>query len=404
MKRYYLLLSVMLILSGCIGGNRSVNQSEENESGIEVAPVVTYEYGIAVDSLQRKDGKIVPGQSLGGLLASLGAAGHHVHGLNSLDKDVFDVRTIRAGKQYSAYYGGDSSDVLTHLVYIESAIDYVVFDFSEQLSAYRGKKPVRTEERVATAKIRSSLWEAIVSSGLNMQLALDLSDIYAWNIDFFGLQAMDSFVVYYDELFVDSVSVGIGKIHAARFYHYGKDYYAYRYAYDDKEGYWDEQGNSLKKAFLKAPLKYSRISSGFTYARKHPVYRTVRPHTGVDYAAPTGTPVMSIGDGVVVEKGYKGGGGHTVKIKHNATYSSAYLHLSKYGAGVQVGSRVKQGDVIGYVGSTGSSTGPHLDFRVWQNGQPINPLKMESPPVEPIPAEQSAAFDSIVVQQRVKLQ
>ena len=225
MKRYYLLLSVMLILSGCIGGNRSVNQSEENESGIEVAPVVTYEYGIAVDSLQRKDGKIVPGQSLGGLLASLGAAGHHVQGLNSLDKDVFDVRTIRAGKQYSAYYGGDSSDVLTHLVYIESAIDYVVFDFSEQLSAYRGKKPVRTEERVATAKIRSSLWEAIVSSGLNMQLALDLSDIYAWNIDFFGLQAMVSCVVYYVALFVDSVCVGLGKLHRQRSYHFGQEYF-----------------------------------------------------------------------------------------------------------------------------------------------------------------------------------
>lgn len=160
----------------------------------------------------------------------------------------------------------------------------------------------------------------------------------------------------------------------------------------DTTGYWNEVGENLQKAFLKAPLKFSRISSGFTYSRRHPVTRIVRPHTGIDYAAPKGTPVMSIGSGVVIQKGYAGGGGHTVKIKHNATYTSAYLHLSAYGKGIAKGARVSQGQIIGYVGSTGLSTGPHLDFRIWKNNTPINPLKMESPPAQKILAGRMAEF------------
>ena len=159
--------------------------------------------------------------------------------------------------------------------------------------------------------------------------------------------------------------------------------------------YYDEQGNSLRKTFLKAPLNYKRISSHFSYARKHPVYHIVRPHTGVDYAAPAGTPVVALGDGVVTFRAYKGGGGNTIKIRHNSTYETAYLHLSKYAKGLKVGQYVKQGDVIGYVGSTGASTGPHLDFRVWKNGTPVNPLTLESPSTEPVPAELKQAYDSL---------
>ena len=245
---------------------------------------------------------------------------------------------------------------------------------------------------LSSATITTSLWDAIITNNLHRQLALELSDIYAWSIDFFGLQKNDSFTVFYDELYVDSLSIGIGKIHAAKFTHKGKPFLAFYFKNDSVNGFWDEEGNSLRKAFLKAPLKFSRISSGFTYTRKHPIYKTVRPHTGVDYAAPTGTPVMSIGDGVVVQKGYKGGGGHTVKIRHNSVYSTAYLHLSRYAKNLNVGSHVSQGEVIGYVGSTGASTGPHLDFRVWKNGSPINPLTMESPSVEPVPQNAMSEF------------
>ena len=168
-------------------------------------------------------------------------------------------------------------------------------------------------------------------------------------------------------------------------------------------GYFDADGKSLKKAFLKAPLNYKRISSRFTYARKHPIYKVVRPHTGVDYAAPAGTPVVSIGDGTVIFKAYKGGGGNTVKIRHNSSYTTAYLHLQGYAKGLQVGQHVRQGEVIGYVGSTGSSTGPHLDFRVWKDGTPVDPLKMISPPSEPVSKNYQAEFDSLVNRMRPQI-
>jgi murein DD-endopeptidase MepM/ murein hydrolase activator NlpD len=243
----------------------------------------------------------------------------------------------------------------------------------------------------------------MVGNDLPIELALELSEIYAWTIDFFGLQKGDSIRVYYDEQYVDSTRVGIGRIYAADFYHGRKWLEAFYFEAGDVHSYFDGDGKSLRKAFLKAPLNYKRISSHFTYARKHPIYKTVRPHTGVDYAAPAGTPVVSIGDGVVIEKGYKGGGGNTVKIKHNSTYTTAYLHLQKYGPGIAVGTRVSQGQVIGYVGSTGASTGPHLDFRVWKNGTPVDPLKMESPPVEPVPTKYRPEFDSIVTIMRGEL-
>ena len=189
----------------------------------------------------------------------------------------------------------------------------------------------------------------------------------------------------YDELFVDSVSIGLGNIHAVEFEHGGKGNFAFRFFQDNQFEYFDETGASLRKAFLKAPLQFSRISSRFSNGRMHPVLRIRRPHHGVDYAAPKGTPVMSIGDGTVVAKAYEAaGGGNYLKIKHNSVYTTTYMHLSGYASGIVNGARVRQGDVIGYVGSPGLSTGPHLDFRVHKNGSPIDPLTMEAPPVEPV--------------------
>ena len=223
-------------------------------------------------------------------------------------------------------------------------------------------------------------------------------------VDFFGLQKGDRFRVLYDEKFCDGESVAVDTVRYAIFTHNGSDMPSIMY--NQKDGgnvYWNEKGESMRKAFLKAPLKYSRISSGFSYSRKHPVTRKVQPHTGVDYAAPTGTPVMTIGDGVVTSVKYEGAGGNTVRIKHNSVYSTAYLHLSKYAKGLKVGQRVRQGDVIGYVGSTGRSTGPHLDFRVWKNGTPINPLKMDSPPAEPLSGEHKAAFEAVAQKYKAQI-
>ncbi len=384
MKKQYLALILGGIVIAFTSCQQRTKTTEENQAQAPI-PVV-YEYGIPVDSFTTVDGSVEAGQTLSGIFGRLGCKGNVIHQLNNFSTETFDVKRVRQGDTYTAYFSKDSLQELTYVVYHQSLVNHIVFHVCDSLCAHTFKKPVHSEQKFSTATINTSLWDAIVANQLNRQLALDLSDIYAWSIDFFGLQKSDSFAVFYDELYVDSTSIGIGKIHAATFTHKGKTFEAFYFKNDSVNGYWDAEGNSLRKAFLKAPLKFSRISSGFTYARRHPIYKTVRPHTGVDYAAPSGTPVMSIGDGVVVQKGYKGGGGHTVKIRHNSVYTTAYLHLSRYAKNLSVGQHVAQGEVIGYVGSTGASTGPHLDFRVWKNNSPINPLTMESPSVEPIPS------------------
>lgn len=353
---------------------------------------IRYEYGIPVDSFYCVSGAVQQGETLGGIFSKLGASAAVIRQLALLDKEDFDVRQIRAGKNWLAFYSTDS--VLNYFVYRQDFVHSVVMDLRDTLHIEKQQKQIEHRTRTCHVTVESSLWNAFVSEGAGPQLAIELSDIYAWTVDFFGLQKGDRFAVYYDEAFADTVSVGISRIHAAAYVHGNDTLFAFHYDNGDFHGYFDTEGKSLKKAFLKAPLNYKRISSTFTYRRMHPIYKTVRPHTGVDYAAPMGTPVVAIGDGVVIEKGYKGGGGNTVKIRHNSTYTTAYLHLSKYGKDVQVGKRVEQGQVIGYVGSTGSSTGPHLDFRVWKNGTPVNPLTMEAPPVEPVPEKYKANFDS----------
>jgi murein DD-endopeptidase MepM/ murein hydrolase activator NlpD len=258
------------------------------------------------------------------------------------------------------------------------------------------EKSVEIVSRYAEVTIENSLWVDMRNAGVSSYLILDLSDIYAWTVDFFGLQKGDRFKVLYDEKVCDNEVVGIDTVRYAVFSRGDSDLPMVMFnQHDGGNIWWNEKGESMRKAFLKAPLKFSRISSGFSYARKHPVTRKVRPHTGVDYAAPKGTPVMTIGDGVVTSMKYEGAGGNTIRIRHNSIYSTAYLHLSGYAKGLKVGKRVRQGEVIGYVGSTGRSTGPHLDFRVWKNGTPINPLKMESPPAEPLKKENTKAFEAV---------
>ncbi len=384
---------MLLVLGLCGCGQRTDGgHGDACESGDSV--LVRYEYGLAIDSFRVDTGYVREGETLGGILRKCGATREQLTHVLSLDRDQFDVRTIRAGKRYLACYQPDS--VLLYWIYQPDIKTAKVLHLTDSLHVEHHEKPVEIRTRYAEATIESSLWNAMITNGLPADLALELSEIYAWTIDFFGLQKDDSIRVYYEEQYVDSTRIGIGHIYAAHFYHGKRWQDAYWFENEDIRGYFDGDGNSLRKAFLKAPLNYKRISSHFSYARKHPVLKIVRPHTGVDYAAPTGTPVVSIGDGVVIEKGYKGGGGHTVKIRHNSTYTTAYLHLSKYGKDLRVGSHVSQGQVIGYVGSSGTATGPHLDFRIWKNGCPIDPLKMESPPVEPVPAAYRTAFDSVV--------
>ncbi|MCQ2347309.1 MAG: M23 family metallopeptidase [Paludibacteraceae bacterium] len=399
MKKFRLALQVVLfavLAMGMAGCSRSCSE-EEHE--------IRYEFGLPIDSFRVDTGYVQEGETLGGILNRKGATRTQQNQVSLLPRTEFDVRQLRPGKEYFCLYQTDSvgEEHLCYFVYIPSVRLSEVLHLSDSVHVEHQEQPTRIEQRSAEVVITSSLWNAMTSNHLPVELALELSEIYAWTIDFFGLQEGDSIRVYYDQMFVDTISMGIGRIYAANFYH-GKQWQeAFYFENAEIHTYFDGDGKSLKKAFLKAPLNYKRISSHFTYARKHPIFKTVRPHTGVDYAAPAGTPVVSIGDGTVIEKGYKGGGGNTVKIRHNSTYTTAYLHLSKYGKGIAVGSRVSQGQVIGYVGSTGNSTGPHLDFRIWKNGTPVDPLKLISLPADPLPNKYRPEFDSIVHVMRGKL-
>jgi len=366
-----------------------VNRKIEKEEAL-IPPVL--EYGIPVDSFDIERVAITRNQTLGTILNARNLSNAQIFELETKAAGVLDLRKIKAGNVLKFFTTSDTLQRMAYMVYEVSPVEYVVFSFGDSIRVVKNQKDVVSIRKKAKGTITTSLWESMVKDSLPTSLVLDLSDIYAWTIDFFALQKGDAFEVIYDELFIDNKSVGVGKIYGARFNHRGESYLAVSYAQDSVEEYWDEAGNNLRKAFLKAPLKFSRISSRFSRSRFHPVLRIYRPHTGVDYAAPSGTPVMSIGDGTVVMKGYSGGGGNSVKIRHNSTYSTGYLHLSAYGKGVYSGARVRQGQIIGYVGRTGYATGPHLDFRVWKNGAAVNPLLVKAPPVEPMKKENIPSY------------
>ena len=402
MKTNQLFILILLCLIGLVACKKTDSTGEQTT---EEEVVIRTEFGLPIDSFRIDTFVVKDGETLGGMLGKLGASQKQINQITLLPSSTFDVRTIRAGKTYYAFYQKDTTGVekLQYYIYLASIREAIVLHFADSIQVEKQVKEIIHKERSAQAVIESSLWNAMVGNNLPIELALELSEIYAWTIDFFGLQKGDSIRVYYDEQYVDTTRIGIGRIYAAEFYH-GKVWQeAYWFEAEDTRNYYDSKGNSMRKAFLKAPLSYKRISSGFTYKRLHPVHKVYKPHTGVDYAAPMGTPVMTIGDGTVIQREYRGGGGNTVKIKHNATYTTAYLHLSKFADGLKVGQHVKQGQVIGYVGSTGTSTGPHLDFRVWKNGTPIDPLKMDSPPAEPIPTQLKDTFSTIVAGYKAKL-
>jgi murein DD-endopeptidase MepM/ murein hydrolase activator NlpD len=308
-------------------------------------------------------------------------------------KSVFDVRKIRSGNEYVLFCDKDSIARARYLVYEHDPTTCYIFSFNDSLNITPFRKQIKSEIKYSTGTIETSLWDAMINGGLHPQLAVDLSEIFAWTVDFFGLQKGDNFKVIYEELFIDGKSLGTSRIYAAQFNRTGSSITAIPFIQDGKESYFDIDGNSLRKAFLKAPLQFSRISSHFSSARMHPILRIVRPHYGVDYAAPLGTAVHAIGDGKIISATNEGGAGRMVKIQHNSVYATGYMHLSAFGAGIRAGAFVKQGDIIGYVGSSGLSTGPHLDFRFYKNGSPVDPLKVDAPPVEPISEENKAKFE-----------
>ncbi len=364
--------------------------AEPPESGI-----IFNEYGIPADEYETIEGRILRNQTLSSLLGGYNVNASLIHQAANYSRELFDVRRIRAGERYRIFYTNDSLSIPRYFIYEPNAVEYVKVNLYEPVHIERGSREVTRKMKDISGTISSSLWNAIGEAGSPLILAIELSEVYAWTIDFFGLQNGDAFKAFYYENYIDSTAFGFDKIEAAWFKHMGREFYAIPFEQDSVVGFFDQDGNSLRRTFLKAPLRFTRISSGFSHSRMHPVLRVRRPHHGVDYAAPVGTPVYAIGDGRVIETSYSAGAGRMVRIRHNSLYTSAYLHLRNFEPGIRPDVWVRQGDVIGYVGSSGMSTGPHLDFRVWKNGQPVDPLSIEAPPVEPVREENIENFTRV---------
>lgn len=369
---------------------RAPSYPTEVEEVYDPEPVIRY--GIPVDSLIMFEGVVLPRETLSNILTRYGVSLSTVDLLARRSRGVFDLRRIRAGNNYSVLSLNDSLQTAKYFIYEETPTSFIVFSLVDSVYVYPGLKETERRIKETSGLIESSLWNAMIAQGNDPQLALELSDIYAWTVDFFGIQRGDSYRVIYEMLYVEDQPIGVGRVLASVFQHRGSEFFAFYFEQDGKGDFFDEQANSLRKTFLKAPLRYSRISSHFSHRRLHPIHRVYRAHHGVDYVAPAGTPVMAVGDGVVTIARYRGANGNMVEIRHNSVHKTQYLHLSRYGKGIREGVRVTQGQVIGYVGSTGTSTGPHLDFRFYEHGTPVNPLTVKSPPAEPVQEEHSEVF------------
>jgi murein DD-endopeptidase MepM/ murein hydrolase activator NlpD len=370
--------------------------SVEDEPAKEIPSTI---YGLNPEAFIIQKGTVGRNETLADILLDHGVSLAEIYNISLLPDSLLDERKMRRGNSFAFFSPADSTSTnpTSYFVYEKDPLNFVRVGIApDSIWAENNIKPVVTQVSIAAGTIESSLWESMLEMEINPMLAIELSEIFAWSIDFFGIQRGDQYKVIYQESFVDSQSIGITKVMGAWFYHNDTDFWAIPFTQGGERSFFDEKGNSLRKAFLKAPLRYSRISSGFSHSRMHPILKIRRPHHGVDYAAPAGTPVQTVGDGVITAVGYqRNGGGNYVKIKHNSVYSTTYMHLSRFGKGIRQGVYVKQGDVIGYVGSTGLASGPHLDFRFYRNGSAVNPLRVEAPPVEPVEEENLAAYQVV---------
>lgn len=392
-----IVLLSFFLLYGC--RNRTARiEDEVTESVVQDTIYPEFRWEICIDSLDIHSGIIGRNEVLSTILGRHGVGASVLHEVETVSKDIFNVRRLQAGKTYHVLTDRDSAMTARYFVYEISAVDYAVYSLTDSIFNYVGQAKTDTLYKSVSGIIESSLWNAMTANGAAPDLTGQLADIYSWTIDFFGIQRGDSFNVYYEDIYIDTTRVATGNILAANFITGGSDHFAFRYHYNNGRGeYFDQNGTSLRRAFLKAPLNFSRISSRFSNARRHPITKIVRPHHGVDYAAPSGTPVYSVGDGTVIARGWdSNGGGNYIRIRHNSTYVTLYMHLRGFASGIHQGTKVSQGQLIGYVGATGMATGPHLDYRVYKDGTAIDPLRMDLPAVDPIKEQDLPAYwDSI---------
>ncbi len=353
-------------------------------------PPVIEEYGYILNDFNVIRDTIRSGDTFGAILDSYGVSNQKILEIASKFKDSFDVRKIRIGKPYVLLNSKDTSNTTQVFIYEKNRIDYAVVDLRDSINFYTSKKPIRYEEKFAAGVISSSLSQTMEDQNLSPNMTDQLANIYAWTVNFFHLQPGDRFKVVYTEKFInDTIPAGLDKIKAAYFEHRGKPLYSFNYkvdtvnAFDD---YFDEKADNLRRAFLKAPVKFSRISSRYNLNRRIKYYGyKLRPHKGTDFAAPIGTPILATADGVISKSERRGGNGNYVKIRHNGTYDTQYLHMKK--RNVRVGDYVMQGDIIGWVGMTGNTGGPHVCYRFWKNGRQVDPFREDLPLSKPLDVE-----------------
>jgi murein DD-endopeptidase MepM/ murein hydrolase activator NlpD len=362
-------------------------------------------YGMVVsDDHQVIEDKIKRNQRLGDILEQYNVPAKLIHQVSILSRKIFDARKIAADKKYTLIYGEDSVKRAKALVYEPNAIDYIIFKFDDSLSVNVCKREVKTVEKSISGIIRANLSETIEELGISHELTNRFVDIFGWQVDFQRLQKGDKFKLIYQENQVEGVGIGIKQIDGIYFEHFNNSYYAFPLDQGDGLDYFDEEGKSMRKALLKYPIEFTRISSRYNLNRFHPVQKRWKAHLGTDFSAPTGTPIRSVGDGIVEEAQYKSNNGNYVKIKHNSTYTTQYLHMSRIASGVRAGVRVRQGETIGFVGSTGLATGPHLCYRFWKNGKQVDALRVDLPPSQPVKKEFKESFENIKQQLTEKLQ
>ena len=353
------------------------------------APIV---YGIPTDSLEIVEGVVERGESLSAIHAAYNISPTTIYNLAHKAKEVFNVRNIQSNRNYILLHTRDSAQTAQYFIYEPNEVEYIIYDLRGDMQITRHKKEVNVIERELAGEIKGSLYESVLAAGGTAQLVNTLADIYAWRLNLNHLQPGDQFKLIFEEKQINGTTIGYGTLKAAFFEHKGNPLYAIGLDQGKGMGYFDQDGKSFKKAFLKEPLEYTRISSRYSMHRFHPVQRRYKAHLGTDFAAPRGTPIRSVGEGVVLEAAYHRGNGYFVKIQHNKTFATQYLHLSKFAKGIRKGKRVAQGQTIGYVGSTGLSTGPHLCYRLWKNGRQVDALRVKLPLAEPVTKENRATF------------
>ena len=378
MNRFIFLIIVLLTFS-C--------GEKENETKIEVIKEkIIKEFGFTLNNFNVKKDTIESGDSFGLILEKNNLFYPKIYNIVQETKKVFDIRKMNVGRPYTILSSKDSLNQPLIFIYQPNAIDYLVVSLGDSLWAEKKQKEIKLKEFEAMGSIKSSLAETMQELNLSPLLTNELSEIYAWNIDFFRLEKGDNFKIQYTSRYVDdSIYIGLNRIHNAFFEHRGKPFYAIEFETDSIRGmfeYFDDKGKNLRRAFLLSPVQFSRISSRYNLRRKIAYYGRVRPHYGTDFAAPVGTPIRSTADGRVVKSGYTKGNGYYVTVSHNATYSTQYLHMKK--RGLKVGTYVQQGDKIGEVGMTGFTSGPHVCYRFWKNGRQVDPLKQKLPEAKPI--------------------